>query len=75
MRVPETQGDSQRVCNEVVEMSWTRAVSAGRGIPHGCLYQRRTDRTVRRTSLGRTEAVGTASTLGHCLGYEEASEL
>ncbi len=75
MRGPETPGDSQRVCNAVVETSWTGVVSAGRGIRHGCLYQRRTDQTVRRRSWGRREAADTASASGHCLGCEEVSEL
>lgn len=61
MSGPETPGDSQRVCNEVAEKNWTRVVSAGRGIPHGCLYQRRIDRIVRRRSWGRREAVDKVS--------------
>lgn len=74
MREPESPGDSQKGCNEVAGMSWIRVVSAGRDIPHGCLYQRRTDLTVRR-SWGRRGLVDKASALGHCLDCEEANEL
>lgn len=74
MREPETQGGSQRECNVVEEMNWTGVASAGRGIPHGCLYQKMTDQTVRRRSWERKEVVGKASALGHCLGCEDGSE-
>lgn len=74
VRELETPDDSQKVCNVGVEKNWTRVVSAGHGIPHGCLYRRRIDQTVKRI-WGRREVVDTASALGHCLGCVEASEL
>lgn len=74
MREPETPGGFQRACNVVEGTSWTGVASAGHDIPHGCLYQRTTDQTVRRRSWERREAVDTASALGHCLGCEEVNE-
>lgn len=75
MRAPETPGDSQRVCNEVVEKNWTRVASVGRGIRRDFPCQTRIDRTVSRTSWERKEVVDTASASGHCLDCEGVSEL